>query len=882
MNNRNMDKRGCGTGLIPKTRNRPVQGWLNHIRHMAHGGAGRYILLTLTAVLLLAMFGVHARAQEPASTQDSRILLSSVDSSHFPQVSARIHALGQNGLPLTGLAADEMLVVEDGLLTPSDAITLVGDTSSSLLTALVLDRSTDPASWSAIQSAVATFIAGLGPNDRAAVIVFGDDVQVVQDFTGDKTLLNQALTNTPAGGSFSAVNLGVQTALNLMAQQTGGRRSVLLMADRADNLAASPAAPASIPTVDELAQAVVAADATADVLGYGVNAIASSELRSLAEQTNGRRVFTTLPVELSSHLEALPSLLRQGYALTYTSQLPAADTEHLLTLALAGRSAPIITQFVSTVQPVQVQISRLGEGPPSAGQTVSGSVFVGVEADASAPITAVTFLLDGSQAITTTDEMVSGIVWDTTQTTPGAHTLTVVVEDQAGNTGQAEASLVVAPPLTLDVTVSGDEFTIGETFAITAVVDSYFGDTVVEAFVGASLVGLVSNPVGPARFDVDTNHFTPGRYALVVRARDNMGYSVLENGTILRLTPNPGGSGAQAAVQTTAPNPAVAWGTQIGVWFLAWWPWLAGIFVGLILLWLLAAIIRSIMRRRARPPAQVAETPAFHVMLTNAGNAATRYQLRAEEADEKTMTFRFSVAGMLLPPPVMMRAGANLTPMPQPVPAAAAPPPAGQPTTVKTASQRASSLAASSKSVAQGVGGAMYTASVAVELLNGLSSFLPNFLSLPLQQAAGALRQRQMMVRHAQTQAAMVTTEVKQTTGAGRELAGMAGKAAPVKAAQPAGAPIAQTVQPIQTAPPGANGAAPSPGAAQSAQQPVSPWVETAPILPGETLQVDVHVTPLKRLGKDKRISFRLHSRAADDEAAAAQIDDVSVDLTGR
>jgi hypothetical protein len=307
----------------------------------------------------------------------------------------------------------------------------------------------------------------------------------------------------------------------------------------------------------------------------------------------------------------------------------------------------------------------------------------------------------------------------------------------------------------------------------------------------------------------------------------------------------------------------------------------------LILLWLMAAILRGILRRRARPAAQVDDAPAFCILLTNAGNAATRYHLRAEEP-EGTMAFRFSVDGMLLPPPVMMRAESNAMLIAQPATGAAATP---QPTTqqpaatVKTASQRASSLATSTKSVAQGVGGAMYTASVAVELLNGLSSFLPNFLALPLQQAAGALRQRQMMVRHTQTQMAMATTEVKQTTGAGRELASMAtktaAKAAPNQPSQTGPAPL-PPAQPAPGASPSANGLAASNGVAQTAPQPVSPWVETPSVPAGETLQVDVHVTALKRLGKEKRLSFRLHSRSADQEAVPAQVDDVSVDLASR
>ncbi len=71
-------------------------------------------------------------------------------------------------------------------------------------------------------------------------------------------------------------------------------------------------------------------------------------------------------------------------------------------------------------------------------------------------------------------------------------------------------------------------------------------------------------------------------------------------------------------------------------------------------------------------------------------------------------------------------------------------------------------------------------------------------------------------------------------------------------------------------------------GAALSAQRTASAWVETSLIAPGETAQIDVHVTVNKRMGRDKRVSFRLHSRATDQENAPAQVEEVNVELPGK
>lgn len=838
----------------------------------------RLPLAALLVLLLLSVAGV-AFAQEgqtvsPEST-DIRTIVPSANSDDFPKVDALLYALDANGLPVSGLSAADLVLVEDAALVSSDVTTLQGESGQPLQVALTLDRSTDPATWAAIQASATELIDQLGDADEAALIVFGDDVQVVQDFTTDHEGLRSALAATPAGGNFSALNLAVQEALDLMSDRNPARRSVVVIADRADNLAALEGVTTAIPSVDDLASAALSAGATLDIFGYGLRAAGSPELTQLAELTNGRRVFVALTQELAGHLQALPALQRQGYRLAYLSQVAADAAQHELVVALGGRGQPVTVDFTAQPSPLQVAIAQVADQPPSDGQEVSGAVYVGIEAESAAPIATVTFSLDDGQIITATNQMVGGIVWDATQAPAGEHTLAVTVEDTAGNIGQDNVRLMVVPPLTLAVAVADDSYELGQSVVMTADIESFFGDTVVEAFIGTNMAGMATNPTGPVVFQIATDDYEPGRYALVVRARDGRGYSVADDQNVLEFAP---ASRTQAVGATSTGGP-----TSFASGWAAWGPWLLGLLFLLLLVWLLIVLVRRMLRRGKQKAQRVQQAPICRVMLTNAGNVRSRYSLRAEEPSG-AFEFRFSMNGVFLQASAVTLGGPSVVAATPARPVAATSGSSAQ--TGTSAAKKAPSsaqVAASAKAVTQGVTKTMATASVVVEFLAGLASFLPARLGAPLQRAAGSVRRRQVMVQQTQTQVALTTAEAKQTVGAGRELTNAATKAVSVAPTQPpANKALELTPAPSQSAAQAKYGLVASNGAAPSAQRTASAWVETSLIAPGETAQIDVHVTVNKRMGRDKRVSFRLHSRATDQENAPAQVEEVNVELPGK
>jgi hypothetical protein len=836
------------------------------------------LLAALTVLLLLSMAGV-AFAQEgqtssPAST-DVRTIVPSVNSDDFPLVDALLYAQDANGLPVSGLSAADLVLVEDATLVSSDVTTLVGESGQPLQVALTLDRSTDPATWAAIQASTTALIDQLGDADEAALIVFGDEVQVVQDFTTDHEALRSALAATPAGGNFSALNLAVQEALDLMSDRSPARRSVTVIADRADNLTASEAVPTAIPSVDDLASAALSAGATLDIFGYGLSAAGSPQLTQLAELTNGRRVFVALTQELAGHLQALPALQRQGYRLSYLSQAAADGDEHELVVALGGRGLPVTVDFAAQPSPLQVAISQVADQAPSDGQEVSGSVFVGIEAQSAAPVASVIFDLDDGQIITSTNQMVGGIVWDATQTPAGEHTLTVTVEDTAGNVGQDSVRLTVVPPLTLAVAVADDSFELGQNVVMTANLESFFGDTVVEAFVGTNMAGMATNPTEPVVFQIATDGYDLGRYALVVRARDGRGYSVVDDQHVLEFTPAV--AGRTQTLTETANSSATSFASE----WVEWGPWLIGPLLLILLAWLLFVLARRMLRRGKQQAQRVQQAPVCRVLLTNTGNMRSRYSLRAEEPSG-AFEFRFGMNGVLLQASAVVYGGQGAVVSSTQQPVAVTTRSAAPGGTAK-APPSAAQLSASTKSLAAGATKTMATASVVVEFLAGLASFLPARLGAPLQQAAGSVRRRQVMVQQTQTQVALTTAEAKQTVGAGRELAGTATKVAGAPTTQP---PINKAMEltpvPTKSATQEKYGLVASNGAAQPVQRSASLWVETPVIAPGETAQIDIHVTVNKRLGRDKRVSFRFHSRSADQENAPVQVEEVSVELPGK
>src|SRR5690606_8729578 len=82
-------------------------------------------------------------------------------------------------------------------------------------------------------AAARLFFDRMGPNDRGALIAFGQTVQVVHDLTDDRDALRQALDGLSANGD-TALYDGTVEAVALAAGNPLGRRAVIIITDGED------------------------------------------------------------------------------------------------------------------------------------------------------------------------------------------------------------------------------------------------------------------------------------------------------------------------------------------------------------------------------------------------------------------------------------------------------------------------------------------------------------------------------------------------------------------------------------------------------------------------------------------------------------------------
>ncbi len=105
-----------------------------------------------------------------------------------------------------------------------------------LLTVLLVDisSSTGQGRFEGLREALAAWIRKLGPLDPAAGVSVGEEVRVVQGFTGEKNALLYALQSLSPGDASTQLNLGIIKALDLArggGRELPARRLILLCSD---------------------------------------------------------------------------------------------------------------------------------------------------------------------------------------------------------------------------------------------------------------------------------------------------------------------------------------------------------------------------------------------------------------------------------------------------------------------------------------------------------------------------------------------------------------------------------------------------------------------------------------------------------------------------
>jgi hypothetical protein len=708
--------------------------------------------MSLLFILVLA-FGVSSQAvaQENGDQGKPVVILDRLDDSLFPQVTAYVAVADAHGLPILGLTRDNFLVFEDrtpapagapagaGVPTPVETVLVESAAAEQLRLVLALDISTTNETLADIQQAAKALLDGLGPRDRTALITFGDAVEIVYPLTNNQDELRATIDELRPEGNFTSLNEALRAGISLLGELEAGRKGVVVLTDRTDNI--------GVATEDNADVMLEAQTAQVPLYLFGVGSKVQADiLNNLSGSTGGLSKTLDSSDELPAELQTLGVLLRQMYRVTFESALAADDARHALAIAVrygGQESRPVETNFTAYTGQVTVILPGIFDG-----QTIEGPVRFDPQIVARAPIARVEYWLD-DQLLLELSEPPYDYTWDSRTTQSGMHSLVVRVMDTAGNEGQASLNLEIDIPPSLVVTASTVQakVKIGQEASIQAGVNPQEEVADVEFYLDDTFLG--SDNLSPYSYSFDTAVYEAGQHTVKIVALDRAGQRVESSLTLEFL---------EVPATERFLNSLNVVGAWLGIEsdLSEVWPQLLArasmILIGLILI--IAIILVAVRLIRRILLARKSEHQRMgQVQIYNLGNIRSRYELLAVDPagalkfqfimppvapiEEAEPAYQPAVSPIVTPArPVQTQSMAAMS-QPQ---AAPAPRPGQQAAAAGSAGQSAArpvNVSGSLKS-AQGKLSVLNTVS---DILGTVAGFLPGAAGAPLREAANSLRQ---------------------------------------------------------------------------------------------------------------------------------------------
>ena len=307
----------------------------------------RRILLLLPLVLLLfALVPIFRQAPPAPSPDQAPARVTQVDTARYPDVTLYVGVTGPDGRPVSGLAAKDFDVTEDGQpVTIDDFAGGAGPIS----TVLVIDRSGSMDENDKIdgaKDAARAFVEQMRPGDQTELITFNQRAKIDERFTDSQEELLGAIDDIEADGGtalYDSMVAGVDALKN-----AGGRRALLLLTDGQD-CRESSICPDTYGSRRSLDQAIAYAEQQGQpvyVIGLGERGggeregIDESVLRRIAGETSGEYFYAPSADQLADLYRKLSAGIQHEYMLTYRSPRPFYDgTRRDIRVSVGGAPA---------------------------------------------------------------------------------------------------------------------------------------------------------------------------------------------------------------------------------------------------------------------------------------------------------------------------------------------------------------------------------------------------------------------------------------------------------------------------------------------------------------------------------------------------------------
>ena len=145
----------------------------------AHQRTAMMISAWLGLLVALALLGLPV-----ARAAGELLSISEVRTERLPEIAVYVTAVDANGLPLAKLDRDRFGLSHNGQAVADFALEQVDSDQEGISAVIAIDTSGSMVgpSLAGAQAAAHIFVDNLGPKDRAALIGFGDQAQLLQDF----------------------------------------------------------------------------------------------------------------------------------------------------------------------------------------------------------------------------------------------------------------------------------------------------------------------------------------------------------------------------------------------------------------------------------------------------------------------------------------------------------------------------------------------------------------------------------------------------------------------------------------------------------------------------------------------------------------------------
>ncbi|MBE7536714.1 MAG: VWA domain-containing protein [Anaerolineales bacterium] len=358
-----------------------------------------HILSILLALLSAGLFsGQPALAQSGIDTVVHYVEGAPSNEKIAYDVTAYVSVADSTGNPIKDLAADAFTLAEDSQQVTVLSADLAPDAPINLVLLLDTSGSMSGSGIEAAKTAASNFIAGLGNNDRVAVVTFDNDIKTRIDFTTDHRAARDELGLIDATrGAGTCLYDAAYQAVQMTATVPSGRRAVVLFTDGVDEKA--DGGTCSIHTADDVIRLATESGTRTPLYTLGLGSkVDQKSLQRLAQDTGGRFFYSPNTNQLDTIFVRLSDTLRSQYAIKYQST--AGPGSHTLAVTAKYLSAQDTDTrgFLLPNFPL-----RLTFVEPAEGQEASGITALKVETFGQGEtIQSVNFVINGATVATVT------------------------------------------------------------------------------------------------------------------------------------------------------------------------------------------------------------------------------------------------------------------------------------------------------------------------------------------------------------------------------------------------------------------------------------------------------------------------------------------------